>query len=46
MEFKFCHSPDDALHTSGFLAQDACVLKLDAVIQAYAILNHGLLSGC
>jgi hypothetical protein len=45
MEFSLYFFPDDAFHASGFRGQDPGVLKLIMVVQVYAVLGHGLLSG-
>jgi hypothetical protein len=35
MELNLCHFPNDT-----FLGQDTGVMKLDVVIQAFAVLSH------
>jgi len=33
--------PDNAFHTSRFPGQDTGVMKVDVVVQVYAVLSHG-----
>jgi hypothetical protein len=41
MELNLYCLLDNVFHASGFHSQDPGVLKLDTVMQAYAVLGHG-----
>jgi hypothetical protein len=38
---EFSNFSDDVFHASGFVGQDAGVIKLDAVTKVNAVLCHG-----
>jgi hypothetical protein len=44
IQLSLCHFPEDAFYTR-FLDQGTDVMKLNAVTEVYALLNHGCVQG-